>query len=414
MRVPVLVLATLLAIPPAVLAEDRGDWPQFHGPRRDNISRETGLLKQWPPDGPRLLWTAKGLGHGYATVSISRGLIYTCGNVNDKTVITALDLDGKTRWRFDNGGAWIGSQPGARGTPTIDGDYLYHENPLGDVVCLEARSGKRSWGLNILERFNSKNITWALAESVLIDGDRVICSPGGPEAAMVALDKRTGQTVWKSPSAAGDLAGYASPSLGEYQGLRMLFTLTSKAAIGVNADNGDLLWRFEHVTPFEEMITMPLYHDGHVLASTRTAGTVLLKLEVDGKRASVREVWRATKLDNQHGGLILLDGFIYGSCHVNNNGRWMCLDFNSGAAQYNEVGVGKGSLTYADGMLYVMNESGTVGLVKAIPSAHEVVSQFKLPGGGEGPTWAHPVVCGGRLYIRHSDLLYAYDVRANR
>jgi len=414
MKRSIVAIVSLLAIASAVWAEDGGDWPQFHGPRRDNISRETGLLKAWPPDGPRLLWTAKGLGHGYAAVSISRGLIYTCGNVDEKTVITALDLEGKTRWRFDNGGAWEGSQRGSRGVPTLDGEYLYHENPLGDVVCLEARSGKRIWGLNILERFNSRNITWALAESLLIDGDRVICSPGGPDTAMVALDKRTGKTVWKSPTAAGDLAGYASPSLGEHRGLRMLFTLTAKAAIGVNADNGDLLWRFEHVTPFDEMITTPLYHDGHVFLSTRTAGSVLLKLEVDGKKASVREVWRAKKLDNQHGGVILLDGFLYGSCHVNNNGRWMCLDWGSGAAQYDEPGVGKGSLTFADGMFYVMNESGTVGLVKAIPSAHEVVSRFKLPRGGDGPTWAHPVVCGGRLYLRHGDFLYAYDVRANR
>ncbi len=407
-------MGCLLATAAAVGGEDGGDWPQFHGPRRDNISRETGLLKAWPPGGPQLLWTAKGLGHGYATVSISRGLIYTCGNVEDKTVLTALDLDGKVRWRFTNAGAWLGSQPGARGTPTIDGDRLYHENPLGDVVCLEARSGRKIWGLNILETFHSRNITWALAESLLIDGDRVICSPGGPGTAMAALNKLTGQTVWKSPSAAGDLAGYASPSLGEYGGLRMIVTLTNRAAIGVNADGGDLLWRFEHLTPFEEMITMPLYHDGHVLVSTRTTGTVLLKLEVEGKRAAVREVWRTGNLDNQHGGVILLDGFVYGACHINNSARWVCLDWRTGAQQYAEHGIGKGSLTYADGMFYMMNESGTVGLVRAIPSAHQVVSQFKLPRGGEGPTWAHPVVCGGRLYIRHDDFLYVYDVRRKR
>jgi len=413
MRISIVAIVSLLAISSAVCGEDGVDWPQFHGPRRDNVSRETGLLKAWPPDGPRLVWTAKGLGHGFATVSISRGMIYTCGNVDEKTVITALDLDGKVCWRFENSGVWLGSPPGTRGTPTIDGDRLYHENPLGDVVCLEARTGKKIWGLNILDKFQSRNITWALAESLLVDGNRLICSPGGPETALVALDKLTGQTVWKSPSA-GDLAGYASPSLGEHQGLRMLFTLTSKAAIGVNADDGDLLWRFEHVTPFEETITMPLCHDGHVLISTRTAGTVLLKLEVAGKKASVREVWRSANLDNQHGGVILLDGFLYGACHVNNNARWVCLDWTSGTQQYAERGIQKGSLTYADGMFYVMNETGTVGLVKAIPSAHQVVSQFKLPRGGEGPTWAHPVVCGGRLYLRHSDLLYVYDVRERR
>jgi outer membrane protein assembly factor BamB len=193
----------------------------------------------------------------------------------------------------------------------------------------------------------------------------------------------------------------------------MIFTLTSKAAIGVNADNGDLLWRFAHETPFDEMINMPIYRDGHVLISTRTTGSVLLKLRVQGKKASVEPVWRSKDLDNQHHGVILLDGYLCGASHVNQSGRWICLDWRTGKTQYMERGVGKGSLTYADGMLYTLNENdGTMGLVKATPGGHELVSRFRIPQGGQGPTWAHPVVCGGRLYVRHSDFLYAYDVRA--
>jgi len=403
------ICLSLLCLGLAARADDQ-DWPQFHGPRRDNRSTETGLLKVWPPEGPRRMWTAQGLGHGFATVSIAQGRVYTSGDRGGRTIITAFDLDGRILWQTGNGPAWEASVPGSRGTPTIDGDRLYHENAHGNVACLDAKTGKTLWTRNILTDFHSKNINWGLAESVLIDGDRVICCPGGPEAAMVALDKHTGRTVWKSASA-GDLAGYASPTPGEYRGLRMVFTLTSRAAIAVNADNGELLWRFEQITPFEEMISMPLYRDGHVLITTRTAGTALLAMDVTGKRCSVREVWRSKELDNQHGGLVVHDGYIYGSSHVNSNGKWFCLDWKSGKVMYSDRGVGKGSLTYADGLLYALSENRVMGLVKPTPAGYEVISQFKIPSGGEGPSWAHPVVCGGRRYIRHGDFLYAYDIR---
>jgi len=395
-------------------AEDGASWPQFHGPNRDNLSTETGLLKQWPEGGPRLLWTTRGLGHGFSTVAIAEGMIYTAGDVDDHTVITAMDMDGRLRWQVKNGRAWTGSQPGSRGTPTIDGDRLYHENPHGDVVALDAKTGKKIWGVNILQKFHSRNIDWALAESLLVDGDRVICRPGGPEVSFVALDKRTGDVVWTAPSS-GDLAGYSSTTLAECRGLRILLALASKALIGANADTGELLFRFEHQSPFDENITMPVYHDGHVFISTRTTGSVMLRIDVDGTRASVEEVWRNTDLDNQHGGVVLVDGYLYGSSHVRNNGKWIALDWNTGRTMYVEEGVGgKGSLTYADGMLYALGEHGTMGLLKAIPAGHEIISRFRVPRGGQGPTWAHPVVCGGRLYVRHSDLLYAYDVKATR
>lgn len=389
------------------------DWPQFHGPDRSNRSAETGLRKSWPAEGPELLWTARGLGHGFATVSIAGGRIYTSGNIDDKTVITALDLDGRHLWQAENGPSWTKSVPGTRSTPTIDEDRLYHESPLGELVCLAASSGKRLWGLNLLETFRSQNINWGLSESVLIDGDRLICCPGGPETAIVALDKFHGTTIWKSPSA-GDLAGYASPSLGEYRGLRMIFTLTACAILGVNADSGALLFRFEHTTPFDESIFMPLYHDGHVFVSTRTTGSVLLKLNVEGQSVSAEPVWRTEQLDNQHGGVVLLDGYLYGACHVRNNGRWVCLDWKTGREMYADRGIGKGSLTYADGMFYALNERGNVAMIKPNPQRYEIVSQFEIPKGGEGPTWAHPVVCGGRLYLRHGDLLYVYDIREKK
>lgn len=386
-------------------------WPRFHGPQGTNESPETGLLRRWPEGGPPLLWTARNIGDGFATVAIADGRIYTAGNRNNQTVITALDTGGKQLWQAANGGAWTGSQPGSRGTPTIEGNRLYHESPLGDVVCLDAASGQKIWGLNVLETFGAENITWALAESLLIDGDRLICSPGGPQTAVVALDKRTGQTVWKSPSVDGDRAGYASPMLAVHQGLRMILTMTSKHAIGVNADTGELLWQFKHVTPWDENIFTPIFQDGRVFISTgHRVGSVMLKVNVQGKKASVQEGWRSTDLDNHHGGTILLDGYLYGSLW---SSGWACLDWQSGRTRYSSRGVGKGSLTYADGMLYTLGENGQMALVPATPQDHTAVSRFRLPVGGEGPVWAHPVVCGGRLYLRHGDFLYAYDVRRN-
>ncbi|OHB69880.1 MAG: hypothetical protein A2V70_02330 [Planctomycetes bacterium RBG_13_63_9] len=402
-----------ICISASLSAADRPYWPRFHGPNGDNLSTDTGLLKQWPQHGPKLIWTAQGIGHGFSGVTIADGRIYTDGNINEKTVVTALDLEGNIFWQAENGGAWTRSHPGTRGTPTIDGDRIYHESPLGNVICLDAKTGTKIWQVNVLDEFGGRNIPWALAESVLIDGDRVVCSPCGRDASVVALDKQTGETVWKARGV-GDQAGYASPTLAEYEGVRMIFTMTAKALIAVNADTGELLFRFEHPTKYDVNATKPIYHDGHVLISSgyKTTGTTLLKLSVDGEKVAAEQVWNSRELDNHHGGVILLDGCLYGAAHDFNNGKWICLDWASGELQYAERGVGKGSATCAEGMLYTVSEDRKVGLVKATPEGHDVISEFRTPAGPEGPTWAHPVVCGGRLYIRHSDNLYAYVVRA--
>jgi outer membrane protein assembly factor BamB len=407
-----LVLGGVLGTSANAWAQDEPSWPQFHGPHRNNRSTETGLPKTWPQGGPRLLFTADGLGHGFASLSIAEGMIYTAGNIEGRTVITALDMTGRILWRFDNGRAWEQPAGGARGTPTLAEGRLYHEGPHGDVVCLDAKTGQKLWGLNILEEFNSQNITWGLSESLLLDADRVICKPGGPETALVALDKRSGVVVWKSPSAQGDLAGYASCVIGECDGLRIILTLTAKALIGIDADSGELLFRHPHESPFDENITMPIYHDGHVFISTRTVGSELLKINVAGNRASLTPVWKNEQFDNQHGGVILVAGHLYGSCHKNNNAKWVCLDWHTGRQLWAERPRDKGSLTYADGMLYTINERGRVILVPALPEQYSTASQFSIPKAGQGPTWAHPVVCDGRLYIRHSDYLYVYDVRS--
>lgn len=388
-------------------------WPQFHGPRRDNVSDETGLLKKWPPGGPKLRWTANGLGFGYSSVSVADGRIFTAGNIDDNTVVTALDLAGRTLWQMPNGRAWKGEYPGTRGTPTIDGARVYHEGPHGGVAGFDAETGEKMWSVNILEKFQSKNIRWALSESLLIDGDRVICCPGGPVTCVVALNKKTGDVVWQSPSA-DDWAGYASPILVERQGLRMIITLTSRAVVGVNADTGELLWKEKYVSLFDENVLCPVYDNGEIFVSCLKAGSVKWRINIDGKKASLQEVWRSNEMDNHHGGAVLVDGHVYGSSCIYNHQKWICLDWKTGEKKYAARGVGKGSLTSAEGLLYTLSERRVMGLVRATPAGHQVVSQFTIPSGGRGASWAHPVVCGGRLYIRYDQYLYAYDVRAEQ
>lgn len=404
-------LALSVGVPSAVFAQAEAQWPRFHGPEQNNISPDEDLLDRWPEGGPLLLWSNGSIGFGYATVSIADGRIYTAGNLDGKTMISALDLKGRLLWQVANGPAWTEPYGGTRGTPTIDGDRLYHESPLGEVVCLDARTGKRIWGLNILDRFGSKNIHWALAESLVIDGDRILCTPGGPQTAVVALDKQTGRTVWQSPSADGDLAGYATPRVIEQNGLRIVLQMTSKAMIGVDADRGRLLWRWPHETPFNENILTPVYHRGYVFLSTRSTGSILLKIDVEGQSAGVRPVWRSNELDNQHGGTLLLNGYLYGASYSANRQRWSCLDWRTGKLMWADRLVGRGALTCADGKLYVLSERHKVGLVAPGADEPRVISSFDLPPHGEGPSWAHPVVCGGRLYLRHGKWLYAHDLQ---
>ena len=384
-------------------------WPQFHGPSRDNISRETLLLKQWPPDGPTLLWTATDIGDGFATVAVANRLIYTTGNIGDDTVITALNLDGSLEWTAKNGPAYKRSTPGTRGTPTIDNARVYHENADGDIVCLDAKTGKTIWSLNMLEKFHGRNITWGLAESLLVDRNNLICTPGGESVGMVALDKNTSETVWVCKGT-NDKPGYCSPIVFEYKGIRQIVTMLARSVIGVNADNGALLWQFEHITPYDENINVPIFHNGCIFVSTQTTGSRLLRLDVKAEKVDVEQLWHSQQLENQHGGVLLVDGCLYGTCRYNTQAPWACLDIKTGKRLYSDPGIGRSSLTCADGMLYALNHKRTVALVRPSPHALQIVSRFTIPSGGRGPTWAHPVVCNGRLYIRHGNFLYCYDV----
>jgi len=394
-----------------MFAQDQ--WPQFHGPRRDNVSTETNLLAKWPARGPKLLWAKRGVGAGYATVAISGGKIYTAGNADDQTIITALGLDGKILWRAPNGPIAGRSYPGARGTPTVCGGKVYHLAPDGAAICLDAETGKPVWSLNVLEKFKGESCKWGLSESLLIDNGNVICTVGGRKTSIVALDAKSGKTVWESPGT-GEKPGYASPIVVEHRGLRQIVTSMSKSIVSVAADSGRILWRFEHVVPLDANIMTPIHNDGLIFISAGGKGGTLLKLRVSGNKCGVKVAWRNPKFDNAHGGVVLHKGYLYG--HSEGSSRITCVEFKSGKTAYwvkhEAAGKKSAAITLAGGMLYILGDDKTVWLAKPDPKAFEPISSFKILPGGRGPSWAHPVVFGGRLYIRHDRMLLAYDIAA--
>jgi len=398
-----------------------GDWPQFHGPNRDNKSADKGLLKRWPEGGPPRIWEATGIGQGYSTVAIAGKRIHTTGSIQGDCVITALDMGGKKVWTRKNGRAWNRSYPGTRSTPTITDGMLYHLSGIGNLVCLEADDGQPVWSINIMSKFGGRNIMWGLAESPLVFDDKVVCTPGGKVVSMVALNRKTGKVAWECKGA-GDRPGYASPILVEYKGLRQIVTVMSESVVGVRASDGKLLWKYPHKVYADENITTPIFHDGFVIVSGCVRkGTTSLQLQVSGDRCSVRRHWHNRTLDNKQGGIVLVDGRVYGYAeHLGRSTPWVCIDFRSGkdisrsAPVRSSYMYRNGCLTYADGMFYLYSDDGHMVLAKATDKGFDVTGRLKIKDPGKRCTWAHPVVCGGRLYIRYGDKLGVYDVAGKR
>ena len=388
------------------------DWPQFNGPDRDNISTEKRLLKEWPEGGPKLLWARPGFGEGFSTVAVVDETIYAAGKVGDDMVIFALDLDGEVIWRATNGPGWAGPLPGTRCTPTVDGAHVYVMSGNGRVACLKAADGGEVWAVDVKEKFGGKHGAWGYAESLLVDGDRVICTPGGGQAALLALNKKTGEEVWRTTGLDHD-AGYASPVAVAHGERRIVLTMTGRALVGVDAEDGTLLWQVEIFNTHGINAQTPLYRDGHVFATCGwDTGSVLVKISDDG--TGIEEAWRKPGLDNDFGGVLLVKDWLYGFNWMGNEqGQLMCVRLDSGDVVYSHFTSErkrKGAITWAGGMLYGYDEGGEVWLANAAPEKFEIVGRFDLPK-GEGQHWAHPVVSGGRLYVRHGDFLHAYDVR---
>lgn len=410
-----ILILQLLAFSLISFSNDSPCWPCFHGDNRDNKSTETGLLQSWPQEGPELIWSASGIGHGFSSVAVADGRIFTAGIIDKNTCLVALDLDGNILWYERNGAPWQASKrqswavpyAGSRGTPTIDGSTVYHLSDLGRLTAFDVRTGDERWHLKLIETFDAEASEYGYSESVLIDGDRLFCCPGGKRGYIVALDKSTGKTLWTNTDFL-DPIGYSSPVIEEVAGLRQVVTLSANRLFAVSPENGKLLWQYELSNKRGNNATDAIVYKDFVYASSGYGkGSVLLRLEPKSDGTfSVEEVWATELLDNHHGGVILHEGFLYGAGHEARG--WFCLDFETGAEKWRSPG--KGSLTWADDRLYLVDEKGEMTLVQSTPEQCREFGSFEAPRGGKGPYWAHPVVCGGRLYVRHSDTLFAYSI----
>jgi outer membrane protein assembly factor BamB len=390
---------------------------QWRGPKRDGIYPDRNLLKVWPEMGPELVLKKEGLGEGWSTPVISEDIIYISGRRDSLEALTAVRMDGSVVWESIYGKSWESSFPDTRNSPTIEGGKIYISGAMGKVNCIDKKTGKIIWEVNTHEKYKGEFHRWGMAESLILTDDAVISSPVGSETVLVALYKKDGSLKWKTESIGGQRS-YASPLMITYNGVCMILAQTSEYLVAVDPDKGEILWKYDLVTEHAEgrrnNTNTPLYQNGEIFTTSGyDAQAVMLQLADDGK--SVKLKWTSDILDTHHGGDVLVDGYIYGSNWVNNgNGNWVCLDWETGEAKYEEKWFNKGPIIYADGFLYIYDEKqGNVGLVKADPENFNVASSFKVED-GTGPHWAHPSIYNGYLLIRHGDVLLVYDIKKER
>jgi outer membrane protein assembly factor BamB len=387
------------------------------------VSPDTGLLSAWAPAGPPLAWKVTGLGVGFSSVAVAGGRIYTMGDRDGAQMLMALNqADGSPAWSTRLGPAWDDEMGGPRGTPSVDGDAVYAIGTEGDLLCADAATGKERWRKSLPRDFGGRMMSmWKFSESPLVDGDRVVFTPGGSAAFLVALDKRTGRELWRTAAPpAGprgrEGAGYSSIVVSNGAGVRQYVQLTGRGLVGVRADNGKLLWGYNRVANDVANIPTPIVKGDLVFASTGyQAGSVLLKLVPSAQGVDAQEVYflEARTLQNHHGGLVLVGDHVYGG-HGHNRGFPIAVELATGKVAWGgdirNAGTGSAAVTYADGHLYFRYQNGVVILIEATPAGYKEKGSFTIPD-VNNPSWPAPVVSGGRLYLREQDTLYAYDVR---
>ena len=406
------VAAALLAASTALggpAGDPKAPWPQFHGPNRDNISPDKGLLKQWPAGGPKLLWRFPDCGGGFATITSADGLLFTTGDFQDRQKLLALDPNGKCLWQAENGRSWKGAYPGARAVPTYRDGVVYHLNSTGRLAAFQAPTGKEVWAVDLKAEYAAEFGQWAMAENVILDGNAVLVAPGGRKGRIVALDKATGKCLWANTEIA-EVAEYASPIVVVHDGVRQAITVMQKSIISVDVPTGKLLWAHGHPTKHDQNVNMVIYRDGVVYASSGH-GTGARALKIAPGSKGVTQLWLSGDLDNCHGGVLMVDGSLYGSgCRLTEKGL-LCVSAADGKTMWHDKSLAKVSLTYADGLVYGLTDTGRMYLLEVSPKQCRVVSQFDPPK-GQGQWLAHPVVIGGRMYLRHGGELFCYDLRA--
>ena len=401
---PAIVL--LVGMVSQATAQSGANWPQWRGPNRDGISKETGLLKQWPAEGPPLVWKASGAGRGYSSFSVVNGKLYTMGLRGNREFVIAFDVaTGKEAWATAHGGAFHNDRgDGPRGTPTVDGGRIYALGGNGDLSCLDAATGKIIWTKNVLQAFGGSNIQWGISESPLVIGNKVLVNAGGPGASIVALNKADGSLIWKSQS---DAPGYSSAMPMEVNGTTQVVFFTAERAVGLDAKDGRLLWQYAKPANNVANVATPIVKANRVfISSDYGTGGGVVEIKPDNK---AQEVWFTKEMRNHHSSSVLVGDYLYGF----SSAILTAIKFDTGEIAWRDRSVGKGSLIYADGNLYCFSENGVVGLVEATPTGYKEKGRFRIPQDSL-PTWTHPVVVGGRLYLRDQDTIYAFDVREKK
>ncbi len=426
----------LLAVAVGLLALSAraDDWPQWRGPNRDDVSKEKGLLKEWPAAGPKLLWTYDNAGNGYSGPAIVGDTLYTMGARGADEYVFALDLTKSPpaeKWAAKIGSTftWKGNQwnKGPSATPTVAGNLVFAQGAQGDLLCVDT-AGKEVWRKNLHKDLGGEvnpigggpeKVGWGYAGSPLVDGDNLICVPGGPQGLVAALNKNSGEVVWRSKGLTAQ-ATYSSPVLGNAGGVRQVVVMTQDGAAGVAAKDGSVLWEYKRPEPFGDIVAPTPVVSGDLVFITAapSGGLDLLKLTADGGKFKAEAIVSDNKIENHHGGVVLVDGFVYG-CSGEARSKWFCMDFKSGDVKWSVMDrkVGKGSVTYADGRFYCLGDRGVAALVEASPAVQfKVVSSFPLPAASNdrpqrGGVWTHPVVANGKLYLRDQELLFCYEVK---
>lgn len=389
------------------------DWSQWRGNHRDGKSQETGLMATWPEGGPRLLWQTNDLGSGFSTPSSAAGSVYLiCNQAMEKEEVVALSLaDGSRRWATKIGavGKNNGPQyPGSRSTPTIDGNLLFALGSDGDLACLDAKSGSIKWAMNLRTEFGGKPGAWAYTESPLIDGDVLVCSPGGEDATVVALNKADGSVIWKSPLAEADNASFSSPIAATIDGTKQYVLFLSKGLVGLNAQTGQELWRYTNTSDKDANVQTPVTDGRFVYSAAGRVGGGLVR--VTSGNAEPEEVYFAKTIPSGMGGSILIDGKLYGS----SGPTQICVDFQTGEPVWQDRSIGTGALCYVDGKLIIHGENNEVAMISATGDGYQELGRFTPPNApdrGSSKAWTYPIVVDGKLIIRDVGTVWCYDLR---
>ncbi len=398
----------------APLKAETADWPGWRGADRTGVSKESGLLAQWAPAGPKLDWQIDGIGQGYSTPTIADGKVFVLGTKGNQEILYALDeKNGREIWTCPMGTvAGGGGYPGPRSSATVDSGSLFAIGSDGTLIAANVANGKLLWKKNFRQDFGGQCGSWDYSESPLVDGDAVICTPGGTASAIVSLNRKNGEANWQaSTSSLGDdygRAAYSSPIVAEVEGVKQYIQFLNKGVAGFRASDGSLLWHYDPPANGTANCSTPICRDGYVFAASGYGtGGGLAKINRNGEQFEAVEQYFVKQMQNHHGGMVLVGDHLYGT----NDGTLLCIQWDSGEIAWQERGVGKGAVTFADGHLYVRSENGPVALVEANPEEYREVGRFDQPNRSNKNAWAHPVVANGKLYLRDDDILLCYDVK---